>query len=87
MDLLIPLTTPPRNREVNIKYTSNSSIENPNELLFDKVQESKEEYNKHFQSQELIDLQAKLQNLVSKPIEFKISKEINRLYRQFKIII
>ncbi len=41
--------------------------------------ENKEAYNKHFQSQESIDLQAKLQDLVSKPIEFKIFKEINRL--------
>jgi quinol monooxygenase YgiN len=79
MDLLNPLITPPRKREGNIKYTFNSSIENPNELLFDEVWESREAYNKHFQSQESIDLRAKLQDLVSKPIEFKIFKEINRL--------
>jgi quinol monooxygenase YgiN len=81
MDLLIPLITPPRKRESNIKYTFNSSIDNPNELLFDEVCKNKEAYNKHFQSQESIDLQAKLQDLVSKPIEFKIFKEINRLQR------
>jgi quinol monooxygenase YgiN len=81
MDLLIPLITPPRKRESNIKYTFNSSIYNPNELLFDEVWKSKEAYNKHFQSQESIDLRAKLQDLVSKPIEFKIFKEINRFQR------
>ena len=58
----------------------NSSIENPNELLFDEVWESKEVYNKHFQSQESIDLRAKLQDLVSKPTEFKIFKQIDGLY-------
>ena len=52
MDLLVPLIAPPRKRKGNIKYTFNSSIKNPNELLFDEVWESKEAYNKHFQSQD-----------------------------------
>ena len=76
LDLLVPLVDPPRKREGNLIYTFNSSIENPNELLFDEVWDSKESYNKHYQSQESVALRSKIQELVSRPIEFKQFKEI-----------
>lgn len=76
LDLLMPLINPPRKREGNISYTFNSSIEDSNELLFDEVWESKEAYDKHYNSQESVELRAKVQNLVSKPIEFKLFREI-----------
>ncbi|VFJ13171.1 putative quinol monooxygenase [Candidatus Nitrosocosmicus franklandus] len=76
LDLFMPLINPPRKREGNISYTFNSSIEDPNELLFDEVWESKEAYDKHYNSQESVELRAKVQNLVSKPIEFKLFREI-----------
>ena len=70
------LVNPPRKREGNVTYTFNSSIEDPNELLFDEVWESKEAYDKHYNNQESVDLRAKVQDLVSKPIEFKLYSEI-----------
>ncbi len=76
LDLLVPLVDPQRKREGNLIYTFNSSIENPNELLFDEVWDSKESYNKHYQSQESVALRSKIQELVSRPIEFKQFKEI-----------
>jgi quinol monooxygenase YgiN len=76
LDLFMSLVNPPRNREGNVTYTFNSSIEDPNELLFDEVWESKEAYDKHYNNQESVDLRAKVQNLVSKPIEFKLYSEI-----------
>jgi quinol monooxygenase YgiN len=76
LDLFMPLVNPPRKREGNVTYTFNSSIEDPNELLFDEVWESKEAYDKHYNNQESVDLRAKVQNLVSKPIEFKLYSEI-----------
>lgn len=76
LDLFMPLINPPRKREGNISYTFNSSIEDPNELLFDEVWESKEAYDKHYNSQESVELRAKVQNPVSKPIEFKLFREI-----------
>ena len=76
MNLLVPLIDPPRKREGNIAYTFNSSIENPNELLFDEVWDSKESYDRHYQSNDSADLRSKLQDLVAKPIEFKMFKEI-----------
>ena len=76
MSLLVPLIDPPRKREGNITYTFNSSIDSPNELLFDEVWDSKESYNRHYQSNESVDLRSKLQGLVAKPIEFKVFKEI-----------
>jgi quinol monooxygenase YgiN len=42
LNLLVPLVDPPRKREGSLIYTFNSSIENPNELLFDEVWDSKE---------------------------------------------
>ena len=76
LDLLIPLVNPPRKREGNVTYTFNKSIEDPNELLFDEVWESKEAYDKHYNNQESVDLRTKVQDLVSKPIEFRLYKEI-----------
>ena len=76
LDLLVPLVDPPRKREGNLIYTFNSSIENPNELLFDEVWDTKESYDKHYQSQESVALRSKIQDLVSRPIEFKLYKEI-----------
>lgn len=76
LDLFMPLVNPPRRREGNVTYTFNESIENPNELLFDEVWESKEAYDKHYNNQESVDLRAKIQDLVSKPIEFKLYSEI-----------
>lgn len=76
MDLLLPLINPPRKREGNIYYSFNSSIENPNELLFDEIWESQEAYNKHYQNAKSAELRSKIENLVAKPIEFKKFKEI-----------
>ena len=76
LDLFVPLVNPPRRREGNVTYTFNASIEDPNVLLFDEVWESKEAYDKHYNSQESIDLRSKVQDLISKPIEFKLYKEI-----------
>jgi len=76
LDLLVPLVDPPKKREGNIIYTFNSSIENPDELLFDEVWDSKESYDKHYQSQASVALRSKIQDLVSRPIEFKQFKEI-----------
>ncbi len=76
LDLLMPLVNPLRKREGNVTYTFNKSIEDPNELLFDEVWESKEAYDKHYNNQESVDLRTKIQDLVSKPIEFKLYNEI-----------
>ncbi len=76
LDLLVPLVNPPRKREGNLIYTFNSSIENPNELLFDEVWDCKDSYDKHYRSQESVELRSKIQDLVSRPIEFKQYKEI-----------
>ena len=76
LDLLVPLVDPPRKREGNLIYTFNSSIENPNELLFDEVWDSKDSYDKHYQSQESVSLRSKIKDLVSRPTEFKQFKEI-----------
>ena len=76
LDLFIPLVYPQRKREGNVTYTFNGSIEDPNELLFDEVWESKEAYDKHYNNQESVDLRAKVLDLVSKPIEFKLYREI-----------
>ena len=76
LDLLLPHVEPSRKEEGNISYVLSSSIENPNELLFDEVWDSKESYDKHYQSQESVALRSKIKDLVSKPIEFKQFKEI-----------
>lgn len=79
LKLLVPLVDPPRKREGNLIYTFNSSINNPNELLFDEVWDTRESYNKHYESQESVALRSKIQDLLSRPIEFKIFKEITSL--------
>jgi quinol monooxygenase YgiN len=76
LDLFVPLVNPPRKRDGNVTYTFNMSIEDPNELLFDEVWESKEAYDKHYNNQESVDLRAKVQDLISKPLEYKLYKEI-----------
>ena len=76
LNLLVPLVDPPRKREGSLIYTFNSSIENPNELLFDEVWDSKESFDKHYQSQESAALRSKIKDLMSRPLEFKQFKEI-----------
>ncbi|MGD9535100.1 MAG: putative quinol monooxygenase [Candidatus Nitrosocosmicus sp.] len=76
LELFVPLVNPPRKRDGNVTYTFNMSIEDPNELLFDEVWESKEAYDKHYNNQESVDLRAKVQDLISKPLEYKLYKEI-----------
>jgi quinol monooxygenase YgiN len=77
MDLLLPLINPPRNREGNVFYAMYSSIENPNEIMFDEIWENQESYDKHYQNTESVELRSKLKDLVAKPIEFKRFKEIS----------
>jgi quinol monooxygenase YgiN len=79
LKLLVPLVDPPRKREGNLIYTFNSSIDNPNELLFDEVWDTRESYNKHYESNESVALRSKIYDLVSRPIEFKIFKEITSM--------
>jgi quinol monooxygenase YgiN len=76
MDLFLPLVNSPRKREGNTFYSLYSSIENPNELMFDEVWESEEAYDRHYQNAESIDLRSKLNDLVARPIEFKKFTEI-----------
>lgn len=76
LDLFIPLVNPPRKRDGNVLYTFNSSIDDPNELMFDEVWENKEAFDKHYNNQESIDLRAKIKDMLSKPIEFRLFKEI-----------
>ena len=77
VDLFLPLVNPPRKREGNIFYSLYSSLENPNELMFDETWESKESYDRHYQNSESVGLRSKLQDLVVRPIEFKRFIEIN----------
>lgn len=76
LDIFVPLVNPPRNREGNITYTFNSSIDDSNELMFDEVWENKEVYDKHYNNQESVNLRTKVQDLISKPLEYKLYKEI-----------
>src|SRR5919112_6583370 len=76
MDLFLLLVNPPRKREGNIFYSLYSSLENPNELMFDETWESKESYDRHYQNAESIDLRSKVKDLVVRPIEFKKFTEV-----------
>lgn len=76
MNLLLPLVNPPRKREGNIFYSLYSSIENPNEIMFDEIWASQEDYDRHYQNAESVELRSKMKDLVAKPIEFKRFKEI-----------
>ena len=78
MNLLMPLVNPPRKREGNIFYSFYSSIENPNEIMFDEIWASQEDYDRHYQNAESVELRSKMKDLVAKPIEFKRFKEITR---------
>jgi quinol monooxygenase YgiN len=78
MNILIPIVEPSRKEEGNISYILNSSIENPNEILFDEVWSSKNTFDKHFQNPKSYENRDKIKDLVIKPMEIKIYEEVTK---------
>jgi quinol monooxygenase YgiN len=76
INILIPIVEPSRKEEGNISYILNSSIENPNKILFDEVWSSKNTFDKHYQNPKSCETRDKIKDLVIKPMEIKIYAEV-----------
>lgn len=76
MNILISLVESSRKEEGNIAYVLNSSIKNPNEILFDEVWSNKDTFDKHYQSPESYKNRDKLSELLVKTIEVKIYTQV-----------
>ena len=76
LNILLPIVEASRKEDGNISYILNSSLERPNELLFDEVWSSKEDFDKHYNQKESKDNRNKITDLVLKPLEIKLFKEI-----------
>jgi quinol monooxygenase YgiN len=77
INVLIPIVEPSRREEGNISYILNSSIENPNEILFDEVWSSKNTFDKHYQHPQSYKNRDKIKDLIVKPMEIKIYSEVS----------
>jgi quinol monooxygenase YgiN len=76
IDILIPIIAPSRKEDGNIEYNLNSSIENPNELLFDEIWSNKDTFDKHYQSPESYKNRDRVSGLLVKPMEVKVYTQI-----------
>jgi quinol monooxygenase YgiN len=76
IDILIPIIAPSRKEDGNIEYNLNSSIENPNELLFDEIWSNKDAFDKHYQSPESYKNRDRVSGLLVKPMEVKVYTQI-----------
>jgi quinol monooxygenase YgiN len=77
INILIPLIEPSRKEDGNIAYILNSSIENPNELLFDEIWSDKGTFDKHYQSPASYKIRDRISGLLVKPMEVKVYRNIN----------
>lgn len=82
LNILIPIVEPSRKEEGNISYILNSSIDNSNKILFDEVWSNKETFNKHYNSPQSEENRNKIKNLIVKPMEIQLFKEIRQTYTQ-----
>ncbi len=78
LKILVPLVEPSRKEEGNVAYVLNSSIENPNEILFDEVWSNKDTFDKHYQKPKSYEDRDKIAHLLVRPMEIKIYKEVIR---------
>ncbi len=78
MNILVPLIESSRKEEGNIAYVLHSSVENPNELLFDEVWSSKDTFDEHYQKPDSYEARSKVANLLARPMEIKLYKEANQ---------
>ncbi len=76
LNILVSLVEPSRKEEGNIAYVLNSSIENPDEILFDELWSNKDTFDKHYQSPESYKNRDKVSGLLVKPMEVKIYTQI-----------
>ena len=59
VNILVSIVEPSRKEDGNIAYILNSSIENPNEILFDEVWSNRDAFDKHYQSPNHIKIEIK----------------------------
>ena len=69
LNILLPIVEASRNEDGNISYILNSSIDRPNELLFDEVWSSRETFDTHYNQKESKENRKKITDLILKPIE------------------
>jgi quinol monooxygenase YgiN len=74
--ILIPISEYSRKEEGNITYTLNSSIDNPNHIMIDEVWSTKEKFDKHYNSIQSNENRNKIKDLLAKPMEIRIFKQI-----------
>ncbi len=76
LNILLPIVEASRKEDGNISYILNSSLEKPNELLFDEVWSSKKAFDKHYNQNESKENREKIADLILKPLEIKLFREI-----------
>ena len=76
LNILLPIVEVSRNEDGNISYILNSSLDRPNELLFDEVWSSRETFDKHYNQKESKENREKIADLIVKPLEIKLFREM-----------
>ena len=79
INILITIVEPARKEDGNILYILNSSIENPNEILFDEVWSSKDTFDKHYQQSKSYENRSKIMDLLVRPMEIRVYVEVTEL--------
>lgn len=75
-NILVNLIQPTRKEEGNIAYVLHRSIDNPNELMLDKIWVDKESLEAHLKQPYIMSALVQAASLVAKPIEVGIQKSV-----------
>ncbi len=76
LNILLPIVEASRKEDGNISYILNSSIDRPNELLFDEVWSNRETFDKHYNQKESKEIREKITDLILKPLQIKLYRDL-----------
>lgn len=71
VNYLVPLINPARKEEGNVTYDLHYSTDNPNIFLIDEVWDSKEAFDKHYESPKSYKDRKSVSSLLSRPLQIK----------------
>ncbi len=80
LEILVPIIEPSRKEEGNVEYVLHSSIENPNELMFDEIWSSRDTFDKHYENPQSYKNRERVVGLLVRPMEVKLYTVINEKY-------
>lgn len=71
LEFLISLVVPAREEQGNVYYDLHYSTKNPNEFLLDELWDTKDDFDRHYESSKSSNDRMRVSRLLVKPLEIK----------------